>query len=361
MQTQQATQHNVNGSTPKGWKIYTLSDAYTPRSPVQYLIENILELPSLNVIYGAPSSLKSFILADMAMCIAMGKPWLPAQSAYSPNSSSISQQKCKSKSVTQSAILWVDFDNGLRRTHERFDMLGKAHSAPDTTPIFYTSMANPPLMMNDPKSVANLVTWIKVTQSRLVIIDNLGTVLGAKVDENSADMVLVMFNLRKVVEETGAAIIVIHHQRKANGFKVRAGETLRGHSSIEAALDLALLVEREPGSKEIRIQSTKSRGIDVKPFGAIFSHHKDENNLDFAQFYGVFIEDTNSDDAIKQAILDVVSSTSGVNQKDLIEEVRNALDNPGRDRIKRLISTLIIEGKMDSVPGKGKTSIYTII
>lgn len=364
--TQQQTT-NVNGASPpkqaQSWKIYTLADAYVPRPPVQYLIENIIELPSLNVVYGAPSSLKSFILADMAVCIAMDKVWLPSQPLYSPNSPPSNQQKCKPKSVTQSAILWVDFDNGLRRTHERFDMLGKAHNAPETTPIFYTSMANPPLMMNDQKSVTYLVGWIKATQAKLVIIDNLGTVLGAKVDENSADMVLVMFNLRKVVEESGAAIIVIHHQRKANGFKVRAGETLRGHSSIEAALDLALLIEREPGSKEIRIQSTKSRGIDVKPFGAIFNHHKDANDIDHAQFYGVFIEDVNSDDAIERGILDVVTSNSpaGIRQKDLVEEVRNVLDNPGIHRIKRLITGLITKGQIDEIPGKGKTVLYVIV
>jgi predicted ATP-dependent serine protease len=357
---------NPNGSSPpiqQGWKIFTLADAYIPRLPVVYLIENILELPSLNMVYGAPSSLKSFILADMAICIATGCDWLNPPSTYSPiaTGSKSNPQKCKPKATSQCSVLWIDFDNGERRTHERFDMLGKGHNIPDTTPLFYTSMPSPPLMLNNDASLAYLTSIIKASNAKLVIIDNLGTVAGAKVDENSADMVLVMFNLRKVVEGTGAAIIVIHHQRKANGFKTRIGETLRGHSSIEASLDLALLVERDPGSKEIRIQSTKSRGIDVKPFGAIFEHVKDTQDIESARFYGTFIEDTNSDEAIRQAIIDVVTANMpGINQKDIVEEVKGLLDDPGVHRIKRLLQALVAEGKLDTVPA-GKNSKFYII
>lgn len=366
--TQQTTtqaQANPNGASPpptqtaQTWKLYTLSDAYLPRSPVTYLIERVIESPSLNMVYGAPSSLKSFILADMAMCIAMGIQWL--QQPLQLGVPVTALKKPTAKTVTQSAVLWVDFDNGLRRTHERFDMLGKGHNTLDTAPIYYTSMASPPLMLNDKKSVQYITTLIKLLDVRLVVIDNLGTVTGAKVDENSADMIAVMYSLRKIVEETQTAIIVIHHQRKANGFKTRAGETLRGHSSIEASLDLALLIEREPGSKEIRIQSTKSRGIDVKPFGASFEHYVD-NGIEHALFYGVFIEDINSDDAIEQAILDIVTTNSpiGISQKDLVEEVRGQLDNPGIMRIKRLIAGLTTKGQIDEIPGKKKTLLYVI-
>lgn len=357
--TQQQTQQ-FNGTSPPlpaqtVWKLHTLADAYTPRTPVEYLIENILELPSLNMVYGAPSSLKSFVLADMAICIATGKTWL------NPGPSSVLQKKANPKQTIQKPVLWVDFDNGLRRTHERFDMLGKAHHAPDSSQIYYASMAAPPLMMNNDNSVLHLTTIIKLTQAKLVVIDNLGTVCGAKVDENSADMVAIMYNFRKIVEETGAALIIVHHQRKANGFKTRIGETLRGHSSIEASLDLALLVEREAGSREIKIYSTKSRGIDVKPFGAMFEHYKDGNGIENAIFYGVFVEDTNSDDAIKQAILDIVlANMPGINQKDLTEEVKNILNNPGINRIRKLIVSLVSDGKLDKIPSGKNSSFYII-
>jgi RecA-family ATPase len=76
------------------------------------------------------------------------------------------------------------------------------------------------------------------------VIDNLGTASGGA-DENSAQMIGVMAGLRQIAEEGELAVLVIHHKSKGDG--VRADDSLRGHSSIESAVDLALVVEREEG------------------------------------------------------------------------------------------------------------------
>ncbi len=116
---------------------------------------------------------------------------------------------------------------------------------PATTPLYYVSMPVPWLDASDPLQVDLLVARLDKLAARLLVVDNLGTVLG-EADENSAEMARVMSNFRRLAEHTGAAVVILHHQRKGNGFKGRAGDTLRGHSSIEAALDLALLIQREP-------------------------------------------------------------------------------------------------------------------
>jgi len=54
-------------------------------------------------------------------------------------------------------------------------------------------------------------------------------------------MATVMGHFRYLAEQAKVAVILIHHQRKSNGSNARLGERLRGHSSIEAALDLASL------------------------------------------------------------------------------------------------------------------------
>ena len=64
-----------------------------------------------------------------------------------------------------------------------------------------------------------------------------------------------MAHLRQLSERVDGVVIPIHHQRKDHGNGGRAGDRLRGHSSIEAAVDLALLVEREEVSSEITIKS----------------------------------------------------------------------------------------------------------
>lgn len=277
-----------------GW--YTLADAYQEREPVQYIAAGLFELPSLNIVFGAPGSLKSFILADLAVCVAGGQSWLPGLNNNLPGRQTI-----------QNPVIWLDYDNGKRKTHDRFEALARARKLPENTPLFYRSIT-PGLDASKRELIGDLSRDIQNHGVKLVVIDNLGTISGG-VDENSGQMIPIMQNLRALAEETGAAVVVVHHQRKSNGNNARAGETLRGHSSIEAAIDLALLVERTENSEIITLKSTKTRGCDVHPFSAMFTYlHKNasEQDLKAAKFYGMETEESNHE--IKQMVLETLKS-----------------------------------------------------
>jgi hypothetical protein len=71
-------------------------------------------------------------------------------------------------------------------------------------------------------------------------------------------------------------VCVLHHQRKTTGMSARAGEALRGHSSIEAAIDTAILVARD--DLNVTMESTKDRGMRVAPFGAEFEYKNDPHH-----------------------------------------------------------------------------------
>lgn len=58
-------------------------------------------------------------------------------------------------------------------------------------------------------------------------------------------MIKVLGHFRQLVEETGAAVVLIHHQREGHHSGGRAGDALRGYSSIEAALDLVTRLRRK--------------------------------------------------------------------------------------------------------------------
>jgi hypothetical protein len=47
------------------------------------------------------------------------------------------------REVIQAPVLWVDFDNGPRRTDERVAAVGRAYQLPPTTPFHYVSMPSP--------------------------------------------------------------------------------------------------------------------------------------------------------------------------------------------------------------------------
>lgn len=262
---------------PDPWQAYTLRDAFAPRPPMQWLVDNIISVGSLSIWYGSPGVLKSMLLTDMAVCVASGARWLG-----SPNSptSGIATTACP--------VMWLDFDNGERRTHERFAALARARKLDDAAPITYYSMPRPRLAAGDTESIRTLTARIVDRNAGLVIIDNLGKVAG-DADENSADMQAPMDGLRYIAE-CGAAVVVIHHQRKSNGLaNIRAGETLRGHGSIEAALDLAMLVTRD--EETITVTPTKTRGQKIKEFVAKFEYQNDEQHeLTSARFWPVDVD-----------------------------------------------------------------------
>jgi hypothetical protein len=334
------------------WQAYTLEDAYQDRPPVEYIAAGLFALPSVNIVYAAPGTLKSMWLADLAICVAAGVEHLPPAAWINAN-------LAMAIKVKQCPTMWLDFDNGTRRTHDRIAALARARELPVTTPITYYSMPMPWLNAADKNSIGMLSQRIQDQGVKLVVIDNLGVVSG-DADENSADMAGVMSMFRILSEETGAAIVIIHHQRKMTGNGGRSGDNLRGHSSIEASLDLALWVDREELSDTINIKSTKTRGVDVLPFSAVFTFEDNENgDLVTAKFYGIATEDKQSNPAIKREIKAALYGVTK-NKSDLTTAVKAILDGVGVNRIRDIIDRMTAAGELRLTSGNRTEKVYSL-
>lgn len=267
---------------PDPWQVFTLADAQKPRPPLVWVVDGVLTTGSLSIWYGAPGTLKSMLLAELCVCVSAGKPWLVAPVGGG------------GFATRAAGAMWLDFDNGQRRTHERFAALARSHGVPTRAPLSYVSMPEPRLDAGDTESMRALANRIITRDVSLVVIDNLGVVSGDS-DENSADMQKPMGGLRWLAETTGAAVVVLHHQRKANGLNSRSGETLRGHGSIEASIDLGMLVSRD--GSNITLSATKVRGVAIKNFGATFSFENDPyHELLTARFWPFNPEEEDEED-----------------------------------------------------------------
>lgn len=333
------------------WKLRSLADAYAPRPPLKFLVDGLLPCPSLSIVYGSPGSLKSMLLADMAICIAAGLRWLEPLG-------SDRIQPGRTLATVQAPSLWIDFDNGTRRTDERMDAMARSRGLPIDTPIRYVSMPTPWLDASKRSMVMQLAGLIKIGGYKLVIIDNLGLITG-DVEENSAGMAQVMGNLRWLCEECDCALIVVHHQRKSNGSadaNVRKGEMLRGHSSIEAAIDLGLIVERKNNEDAVAIIPTKVRGykiIDILGAHFAYSHREGTYDLEEARFFSVATE--NEQDREKRAIIEAAQREirerkSAVKQGELVNAVRDYLaatagKTPGVNKIRGVLKEAVQDGQ----------------
>lgn len=330
------------------WQPLTMGDVYQPLEPVRYVVHELFEYGSLNILYGPPGTLKSFLMQDLATCIVTGKPWL-SPAPWGEGGQAIP--------TTKTGALWLDFDMGARRTLERFAALGRHYQTPENAQLKIYSMPIPPLNAADPVHIDLLAT--RASGAGLIIIDNLRTVSGG-IDENASQMSEVMFNLRWLAELTGAAVVVIHHERKGNGLGGRAGDALRGHSSIEAAIDLALKVEREPYSDLITVKSTKTRGLEVLPFSCSFHFDTDQSGaLAESCFYSVESEDNQSNHAIQREIIEALK-VEPMNQTKLWGAVHNRLPDVGKNRIIDQIKRMSANDKLTAKAGNRNAIIYQL-
>jgi hypothetical protein len=334
----------------EGWQMFGLATAYEERPPVREIVRGILTEASLNIVFGAPGSLKSMILADMCACIVAGTPWLPAMPGQPLDMEPLT--------TAQGAVLWVDFDNGRRRTHDRMSAIGRGHNLAPSAPFHYVSMPDPWLNASKRIQLLHLTRLIERNHITAVVFDNLGLIIG-DAEENSADMAPVMGNLRWLADTTGAALTLIHHQRKSGPSDdgIRKGETIRGHSSIEASLDFALHVDRKPGD-QVLLTPVKTRdAVIFEQAGALFTyqHKPDSNIMDAARFWGYSVDSAASRELaqIKATIKDVVQSTPGVNQGNLVTAVRDRFAGmgartPGINKVRDAIRQSVESGAIET-------------
>lgn len=335
------------------WSSFDISDAFEERQPIQYIVGKIFQLPSLSIVYGSPGSFKSFLLADLACCIAGGKDWLPP---YGDPSG-------KGQPVTKGCAVWIDFDTGQRRTLDRFKALGTAMDLSKDVPLKIYSMQSPVFGTRNPNHIIELEVLLDLHDAKLVIIDSLAMVSG-DADENSADMAEVFKNFRQISEHTSTAIVVVHHPRKGVPDQRRMGESLRGHSSIEAAIDLALFIRRIGNDLTVDIKPTKVRDSNVEPFTARFEFEVDKNDqLIKARFYSITGSLDNQTVKVIDSIWEVLADGE-LNKGDLTKDVKKLLKetdskNIGSSKISEIIESMHEQGFLKMKEGDNNARLFS--
>ena len=223
-----------NATAPR-FRLYSARDALQPQPPPVWIVDRLLTPGSVSAVVGAPGSKKTYSLLDMAVCVALGKPWL-------------------NLATKQGAALIIDEESGAVRLGRRLGGVLNAHFADESTPVFYTCLAG--LKLNQPMDVDALRQLIVETGAAIVIIDAFADIMPGA-DENAVkDVQPIMLALRRVADATGAAIVLIHHSGKNGDY--------RGSSAIKGAVDLMLTVQSEPDEDIVRFAFEKAR--DVEPF-----------------------------------------------------------------------------------------------
>ena len=323
--------------------------ATTQPDPPEWLVPGLLEVGSLGVVYGAPSSLKSMIVLDLAVAVASGGGWLPGipgDYATAP------------RETPRRKVLWIDMDNGRRRSHERMHAFAAGHGVSAADFSYY---AFPPLDLANEESAALLFDLIRAEGAALVILDTFVNSTSVKSENDNAELRGPLLRLRKIVDALGCCILVIHHSNKAAQWGA-AQRNMRGGSAIAGALDLALEVTRQsPQGDLIAVTATKERSAPIPEFFARWTfEHNLVGGLESCRFFGVEHSRGAKDDDVceedrSEEILEFLRTNGSTTARQILDHVKGRRESASKT-IKRLVkSSDIVE-----TPRKGKGGGMTL-
>lgn len=225
-------EHDDETERPKGMsdRLLTL-EQLAAMPPPRPLIEGVLDLDNTGIGYGRRGSYKSFMLFDMGLCVASGRPW-------------------HGRRVTQGVVLYVVAE-GVSGVYQRAESWLTAYPGADPGERLLI-LPEPVNLLNEPEVNAIAVAAAEI-DARFVIFDTLARCMVGG-DENSAkDIGIAVAGLDIVRRATGAHVHAVHH----SGKDAKAGA--RGSSALEAAADTVLEIVASDSIVTLRQTKQKNR------------------------------------------------------------------------------------------------------
>lgn len=212
----------AEGATTGAIRLTSLNAALLePDDPIPWLwSERHLIAPGRPTIVGAYGGLgKTWLVLAMALSVATGIPFLGASPAR------------RGRAVV------LEYETGSRRLRRRLRRLVQGYGiANGTENLLFCAQEDLAVYLTSPDAEAELMSLC--TDTELLVVDSLiQSSLGLK--ENDAEMAGPLYLLARVSAQTGCSVVVIHHERKTADANASsgAGQSLRGHSALQAACD----------------------------------------------------------------------------------------------------------------------------
>ena len=181
--------------------------------PMQWRVKGLFPVAGIGAMFGPSGSAKSFLVIDLAITTALGRVWfgcrtLPCHVTY----------------------VMLEGEAGLRGRVVAWEK-HNAMNIPDTFHV----ITEPFDIAND-NDVEDLAA--SLPKYGVLIIDTLNRAAPGLDENSSKDMGTLLKGMKRLQEVTGGLVIAVHHTGKDTT------KGMRGHSSLNAALDGAIEVSR---------------------------------------------------------------------------------------------------------------------
>ena len=210
--------------------------------PVSFLVDELIEHPSLGLVFGPHSCGKSFVTLSMAACVATGTPWME-------------------RDVTPGAVFYLAGEGhaGIARR-----LMGwSAHSGVslDGAPLFVSEV---PAKLMDAQAAADVILAIEAMTSEfgrpaLIVIDTFHRNMGGGDENSNSDIGIFISHIDGMRARTGATVLLVHH----SGHNPESQDRGRGASAMGAAMDCILQVSKEDDA--ITLISRKTKESETPP------------------------------------------------------------------------------------------------
>ena len=255
----------------KNLGVKTSKDFFRERPPpIRWLVEGVMESKNLVMLAGAPKTAKSWFAIELGLAVATG--------------GALFGDPLMTGTGESGSVLFCFLEDGPHNIYARVCSLAKARGVRDPSDLDLFFRFGGGLNMMNRSEALQLADAIKsgIPKLDLIVFDPFRNLHYG--DENdSADIIQVMENLRHIRDVTGAAVLVIHHTRKPSASdKANPGMALRGSGAIFGAVDgliamssiLDIATDSGYGSEDTIMNNVFVRvkaGREQKPFSVSLS------------------------------------------------------------------------------------------
>jgi transcriptional regulator with XRE-family HTH domain len=188
--------------------------------PVPWLVEPLLARGHLTMLAGAAGVGKSLLALGIAGAVAHGAPSIAGMP------------------VVGGEVVLIDAENGERTLHERAHLVGLP---PDRVRAGIAGTLN----LRDAASAGELQRALASRPPVLLVLDSFASLAPGLRENDAHEVGPVLDRLRRLAQDTGAAVLLLHHTRKS-------GDSYRGGTGIPAAVDVAAVYVRPETSEHDR-------------------------------------------------------------------------------------------------------------
>jgi hypothetical protein len=201
-----------------------------------YLVKDLFDRGQFIVLWGAPGSGKTFLALHLACYIGAGANWV-------------------GRRVKKGAVLYICAESTRRRLENRvFATLARYPELKGSQVLFVPVQLD--LLQGQADLMDVMIAAKAIPDIALIVVDTLAVTFGGGDENTPEDMNAYVSNMKRLKDETGAAVMVVHHSGKDES------KGMRGHSALIGAIDSELTVERleaPPGMPTRLLKSGKLR------------------------------------------------------------------------------------------------------